>query len=115
MINQIHQQFYDVFRNKMQKDDQVPFVAELRPYRSLGRTGFMVLMGFVILVSFVAGIVFTLAGAWPVFGFFGLDVVIIYLAFRINYRDARLFERVELDRETLTITRVDPWGRAKSW
>jgi len=99
----------------MQKDDQVPFVAELRPYRSLGRTGFMVLMGFVILVSFVAGIVFTLAGAWPVFGFFGLDVVIIYLAFRINYRDARLFERVELDRETLTITRVDPWGRAKSW
>ena len=72
-------------------------------------------MTSVILVSFVAGIAFTFAGAWPVLGFFGLDVAIIYLAFRVNYRDGRLFERVELDRENLTITRVDPWGRARSW
>ena len=33
--------------------------------------------------------VFLLAGAWPVFGFFGLDVLLVYWAFRLNYRRAR--------------------------
>ena len=37
-------------------------------------------------VSFVAGVVFLLMGAWPVFGFFGLDVLLLYWAFRLNYR-----------------------------
>ena len=47
-------------------------------------------------VSFVAGFVFLLIGAWPVFGFFGLDVVLIYLAFKLNYRAARLYETIDL-------------------
>ena len=99
----------------MDRNNIEPFTAELRPYRSLGPAGFCMLMTFVILVSFIAGMSFMLAGAWPVLGFFGLDVALIYFAFRVNYRDARLFERVELDREALKVTRVDPWGRAKSW
>ena len=99
----------------MVKDNTEDFVAELRPYRSLGPSGFFILMAFVILFSFVAGVVFTIAGAWPVMGFFGLDVALIYFAFRVNYRDGRLYERVELNRQELKITRVDPWGRAKIW
>ena len=58
----------------------LPFIAELRPYRSLGPRGFLVLMTFISLVAFVAGIIFMRAGAWPVLGFFGLDVVLIYIA-----------------------------------
>ena len=50
------------------------FSATLTPHRSLGRTGFVILMLAVGGVSFVAGLVFLIAGAWPVFGFFGLDV-----------------------------------------
>ena len=64
------------------------FSALLTPHRSLNRTGFLVLMAFVSVVSFVAGIAFLVMGAWPVFGFFGLDVLVIYWAFRINFRRA---------------------------
>lgn len=87
-----------------------PFRAMLTPYRSLGRSGFVVLMGAIGVVSFLMGLVFLLLGAWPVFGFFGLDALLIYLAFRLNYRAARLFETVELTPSLLTLTRVHPSG-----
>ena len=41
------------------------------------------------LISLAVGIGFVAIGAWPVFGFFGLDVALVYLAFRLNYRGAR--------------------------
>ncbi len=94
---------------------QLPFIAELRPYRSLGPAGFFTLMAIISVVAFLTGMVFVQAGAWPVLGFFGLDVALIYLAFRLNYRSGRLYERVELDRNALTVTRVFPSGRRKSW
>lgn len=100
---------------KSENRDNQPFIAELRPHRSLGPSGFLILMSFVSLVAFVAGMVFLRAGAWPVLGFFGLDVAAIYIAFRINYRAGRLYERIELDREALTVTRIFPSGRRKSW
>ena len=59
-------------------DQPTLFSARVTPHRSLNRTGFTVLMAFVGVVSFVAGIAFYLMGAWPVLGFFGLDVLLIY-------------------------------------
>ena len=59
------------------------FDAILRPHRSLGPRGFLALMIFVALVSFAAGIAFVSIGAWPVFGFFGLDALALYVAFRL--------------------------------
>ena len=61
----------------------------LTPHRSLCPTGFLMLMALLGGFSFVAGMVFLLAGAWPVFGFLGLDVLLVYWAFRANYRAAR--------------------------
>jgi uncharacterized membrane protein len=87
------------------------FRAVLTPYRSLKPFGFLLLMAAVALVSFVAGLVFYIAGAWPVTGFFGLDVLLIYIGFRLNYRSGRLYEMVELTRESLRVTRVHPSGR----
>src|SRR4030081_2090115 len=72
------------------------FSALLTPHRSLNRTGFLVLMGFLSPVSFAAGFAFLLMGAWPVFGFFGLDVLAIYWAFRINFRDAKASEEIRI-------------------
>jgi uncharacterized membrane protein len=92
-----------------------PFRAILHPHRSLGPTGFLVLMLAIGGVSFVTGMVFLLMGAWPVFGFFGLDVALVYLAFRLNYRAGRLYETVELTPETLTVTRVHPSGKRESF
>ncbi len=94
---------------------QRPFRAILHPHRSLGPTGFLILMSAIGGVSFVTGIVFLLMGAWPVFGFFGLDVALIYLAFRLNYRSGRLYETVELTPEMLTVTRVHPSGKRESF
>ena len=66
-------------------------------------------------VSFVAGMAFLLAGAWPVMGFFGLDVLVIYIAFKLNYRSGRLYETVEVEPSALTVTRVEPSGRSRAF
>jgi uncharacterized membrane protein len=87
------------------------FRALLTPHRSLGPTGFLILMAALGTASFITGIVFLLMGAWPVFGFLGLDVLIVYIAFRLNYRSGRLYETVELTPERFTLTRVHPSGR----
>jgi uncharacterized membrane protein len=67
-------------------------------------------MSFVGFVSFVSGTVFLMMGAWPVFGFFGLDVLAIYVAFRLSYRSGRGYEVVEVTPELLKITQVKPSG-----
>lgn len=56
-------------------------------------------------ISFAIGIAFLIMGAWPVLGFFGLDILLIYWAFRMNYRSGREFESVEVSPTALTITR----------
>jgi uncharacterized membrane protein len=95
--------------------DSAQFSAVLTPHRSLGPKGFMVLMGAVCAVSFGTGLLFYLLGAWPVIGFMGLDVVLIYVAFKLNFRALRLYETVDLTTHALTVTRVEPSGRAHSW
>lgn len=83
------------------------------PHRSLSPTGFLVLMAVLCACSFTVGLIFYLSGAWPVVGFLGLDVLIVYVAFRLNYRAGRAYETVRLTREALEITRVDPAGRGR--
>ncbi len=99
------------------REDQSPvlFDALLTPHRSLSPSGFVILMAFVCAISFTAGLIFFLAGAWPVVGFLGLDVLLIYLAFRLNYRHGRAYETLELTPRSLTLRRVDHWGKASSW
>ena len=91
------------------------FSAVLTPNRALSPTGFMVLMAAICVVSFATGLMFFLMGAWPVIGFMGLDVLLIYIVFKLNFRALRLYETVDLSDDALTITRVDPSGRAQSW
>ncbi len=90
-------------------------LAILTPNRSLGPRGFFILMAIISCISFSAGIVFISIGAWPVVGFFGLDALLIYWAFKLNYRSGGLREIIELDDETLKITRISPAGREKIW
>lgn len=91
------------------------FSARLTPHRSLGRTGFLVLMAFVSVVSFAAGMAFLWMGAWPVFGFFGLDVLLVYFAFRVNYRAATAFEQVSVTPSELKVRKVTHRGRVSEW
>jgi uncharacterized membrane protein len=91
------------------------FSAVLTPHRSLGPKGFMVLMAAVCVVSFATGLFFYLLGAWPVIGFMGLDVALIYVAFQLNFRALKLYETVDLTQDVLTVMRVAPSGRSQSW
>jgi uncharacterized membrane protein len=87
------------------------FSALLTPHRSLNRTGFLLLMAFVSVVSFAAGLAFLLMGAWPVFGFFSLDVLAIYWAFRVNFRRAKASEEISVTASELRVRRVSHRGQ----
>jgi uncharacterized membrane protein len=91
------------------------FSALLTPHRSLNRTGFLVLMAFLCAISFAAGLAFLLMGAWPVFGFFGLDVLAIYWAFRINFRHARASEQITVTPSELRVRRTSHRGHVVEW
>ena len=92
------------------------FSALLTPHRSLNRTGFLVLMAFLCAISFAAGMVFLLMGAWPVFGFFGLDLLAIWWAFRINFRSARgAREEITVTPSELRVRRVSHRGHVAEW
>lgn len=91
------------------------FSAVLVTHRSLSPAGFVTLMSLLGVVSFVAGMAFYMAGAWPVLCFFGLDVALVYVAFKLNYRSGRLYETVDVDPSALTLTRVHPSGRRETY
>jgi len=90
---------------------QQPFRAVLTPYRSLSPNGFLIVMSAIGLISFIVGAAFIWIGAWPVFGFLGLDVALVYWAFKRNYRDGRSSEAIEITPHQVRLTRCDPKGR----
>ena len=98
----------------MPRDEPV-FDAILYPHRSLGPRGFRNLLVAVGCASTLLSIPFYLMGAWPVVGFFGLDVGLLYVMFKINYRGARLRERVFMTRALLLFSRIDRKGFRREW
>jgi uncharacterized membrane protein len=91
------------------------FERVLLPYRSLPPRGFNVLMLVLAAISIAAGTLFVSLGAWPVCGFFGLDVGLVYLAFRLSYRSARQRETLRLSDDQLTVERVGIRGERRMW
>lgn len=83
----------------------------LHPHRSLSPRGFLIIMLVLGAVSFITGMVFLMMGAWPVLGFFGLDVALVYVAFKLNFRSGRLYETVDVQPDNLQLIRVHPGGR----
>ena len=82
------------------------------PHRSLSRRGFIILMGVLAALLFAIGLGFFLAGAWPVIGFLGLELLVVWGAFKLNYQAAKNRETIETTPETLTIRRTDPTGKS---
>jgi uncharacterized membrane protein len=103
--------------NEFDPESEQPklFSALLTPHRSLSRTGFLVLMAFLSIVSFAAGLAFLLMGAWPVLGFFGLDILVVYWAFRINFRHAKATEEISITASELRVRRVSHRGHVVEW
>ncbi|HTO65655.1 MAG TPA: DUF2244 domain-containing protein [Bradyrhizobium sp.] len=86
------------------------FSALLTPHRSLNRTGFLLVMAAISVVSFAAGIACLMIGAWPVLGFLGLDVLAVYWAFKINFRSAKAYEEILVTPSELRLRRVSHRG-----
>jgi uncharacterized membrane protein len=91
------------------------FSAVLTPHRSMSRAGFVLVMGIAGGISFITGMVFLLAGAWPVFGFCGLDALLLYWAFRVSYDQAKAYEQVTVTPSELTVRQVSHRGRMREW
>ena len=91
------------------------FDAELTPHRSLSARGFRVLIGVVAAANLAVGIGFYWVGAWPVFGFMGLDVALLYFLFRLNYRDAQEKEVLHLTDDAFTVRRIRANGEETRW
>jgi uncharacterized membrane protein len=95
--------------------DAAVFDAVLYPHRSLGRRGFRILILALAVLSSAMSIPFYLVGAWPVMGFFGIDVALFYVMFQMNYRAAGLEERVTLTPGTLRVSRMETRGKRREW
>ena len=99
----------------MSADGDIFFERVLLPHRSLPPRGFHLLMLLLGLVSLAVGIGFVSIGVWPVCGFFGLDVVALYLAFRFSYRSARQREVLRLAGDDFTVERIGIYGERRLW
>jgi len=113
MVTAIHSAAARPREARRNADEPLLFDAVLRPNRSLGARGFLILMAALGGSSFVAGMAFVIAGAWPVMGFLGLDVLAVYIAFRLNYRAGRAYEALRLTENRLSLRRVDWRGRVR--
>lgn len=91
------------------------FSAVIRPHRSLSPHGFRIVMVLLCLVSVVASLPFLVMGFWPVAGFFGLDFLGLYIAFRLSYRQGEAFELLELTPIRLHFRKVSPRGEMTDW
>lgn len=91
------------------------FSALLTPHRSLNRTGFLAVMLFLSAVSFVTGVAFLMMGAWPVLGFFGLDVLVVWWAFKANFRTAQAREEITVTTSELRVRRISHRGQVAEW
>lgn len=91
------------------------FEALLQPNRSLPPAGFGLVMAVVIGANLTLGLYFTTIGAWPVIGFCGLDIFLVWLAFKVSYRQGRLHERVRVTADELLVSRVLPSGHESRW
>jgi uncharacterized membrane protein len=92
-----------------------PFEATIYPNPPMGRRGFAVLMACVVAVNFVMALGFLAMGAWPVSGFLGLDVVLLYLAFHVVRRRSQCREHIRLDESGLHVRLVAANGSAREW
>lgn len=91
------------------------FDAVLTPNRSLPNAGFIAVMTIIIASNILFGTYFYVIGAWPVIGFMGLDVLLVWAAFRLSYRRGRLCERIAIDEDEIRVARILPSGHETRW
>ena len=95
--------------------NQSDFCVELSPNRSGTLRSVYIILGLLLCLFIPIGLVFSLIGAWPVVGFMGVELGLLYLAFRCNQKDSKAYERLSLNNNSLVVERHDPWRGYESW
>lgn len=91
----------------------VYFDATLTPNTALSPRAFLIIMGLVGAMSFLGGMLFLSMGAFPVIGWFGLDALAIWYAFRKNFRDLEEETTVHITADSIRLTHSRPGQEAK--
>lgn len=89
--------------------------ARLVPHRSLTPRAsniFILLFGA---GTFALSVPFYMMGAWPVAGFMGLDVLALYIAFRISFLSARAYETLDMTPLELVLVKIGARGQRAEW
>ena len=76
---------------------------QIYPNQSLTPKGLLLLMFLITIPASFIGITFFILGAWPVLGFMGLEVLLIYIAFKVLFYKNKFYEHIILDNEKLNI------------
>lgn len=89
--------------------------AVLTPHRSLSRRGFLYLVPAFAAVNAIVAAYFLAQGAWPVLIFNAMDVVLLIVALRWNFHDARVVEQVRVGADCVHVMRRSPRGHLAHW
>jgi uncharacterized membrane protein len=103
-------QFFRIIMGVMTEGKSRFWSVTLTPHRSLSREGFVALMAVIVAINCIGGLLFLTLGAWPVAGFMGLDVLLIWWAFKRNFTDARCAERITIKDDLVTLQRLSREG-----
>mgnify|MGYP001044761974 CR=1 FL=1 len=98
------------------REDPPLWEITLWPHRSLGRTGFrntMILVAFGLLLPTLP-LFFTTAG-WTMVPFIGGAFLMMWLAFKLNYRHGRITEHLSLWSDIIAVERHELDGEIKRW
>ena len=91
------------------------FTAVLRPHRSLSLSGYRLVMALVACASAFASIPFIVMGFWPVAGFYGLDVALLFFAFRANFEMQKQSEEIIISPFDLVLRKISEKGEEQEW
>lgn len=95
-------------------ETQTYFDALLRPNQSLSRPAFWVIMSIVAGANLISAFAFISSGAFPIIGFLGLDVLVVWLAFKACFKSQRQWTRVQITNDVLRVDHMNPKGEESS-
>ncbi len=93
----------------------IRFSKVLRPHRSSSDRDVKIVSFFVFFLFIPTGTTFLIAGAWPVFGFMGLEVAALVFAIWFNHKIGSAFEAITITDQEFRVSRVDHWGKRSYW
>lgn len=96
-------------------DETILFEAEMRPNCSSSRRALKVLGLTLSAVMVPVALGFSLAGAWPVFGFMGVELIALVALLHYNHRHGNVVERIAVTERHVRLERVNHWGRRENW